>query len=182
MWKFANRAWNTALIPWRFFKTLLLLGTDGINTVAGLWKDAFSVIMNTNDKIAELFSDDLPWWKQALNIPVAAWVWITWVAELITKPIANWVVNTGKTAVNLGTNARKSTLWSLFTTNPVSDTRFNTIKWRGKKIHISTKEGVLSTEPWTKNWWYLSKEAELDRLREKERKIAARIAELTWTP
>ncbi len=178
MSKFWNRAWNTALIPWRTLKTAALCSTDVVKTTVWTIQDASSVIINTTNKIADLFSDELKRRQQALNIPVAAWVWLAWAVELAIAPLVNWVVNAWKTSVNLVTNARKSTFWSLITTKPVWDMSFNTIKTKKWKIHIDTGKHFLSTDPWTKYWWYLTKSSKSEYLEEKKRKIEERIAAL----
>ena len=174
MWKFWNRIDNTVSIPSRSIHTLGQGGIDVINTLDGLPKDATSVVLKTKNKIASLFSKDLRRYHYIWNAPVAVWVWLAWAVEAVTKPIVNGVRNTWKTAVNFVSNARKSTLWSLFSTKPVSDISFNTIKTKKWTINIDTTKDLRDRNSlFTENWWFMTKEKKIELLKKRLRDLWA---------
>lgn len=173
MGKLWNRIDNTISIPERIIHTVGLAGIDLINTLDGIPQDITSVVINTRKKIVDLFSKDLERYKKARNIPIATWVWVTWVLEaLLLKPVVNIWWNITKTATNLVSNTLKSTIWSLFSTNPVSDISFNSLKRKWKTYHIDTTKPVRSRDRiLAKYRWYLSKELKDELIKEKERKL-----------
>lgn len=179
MGKFWNRIDNTVSIPSRSIHTVGQGSIDMINTLDGLPKDLTSVILSTKNKIAELFSKDLRRYHYLWNAPVAAWVWLAWVVEAVTKPIVNWLRNTWKTAVNFVSNARKSTFWSLFSTKPVSDISFNTIKTKKWTINIDTTKDLRNRNSLlTENRWFLTPEKKKAKLEKKKAKIEELISKL----
>ncbi len=179
MWELWNRTSNVISIPYRSSHTVGLWGIDAINTVDGSLQDLTSVIINTKSKIADLFSSELKRYQKALNIPVAAGVWLAWVAELVAKPIVNAGWNTLKTASNFVTNARKSTFWSLFSTKPVSDISFNHLKRNGKDIHVDTTKPIRSRDSLlTEGRWFLTPAKKKARLEKKKAKIENLISKL----
>lgn len=179
MWKFWNRIDNTVSIPSRTLHTIGQGGIDAINTFNGLPKDITSVVLNTKNKIANLFSKDLKRYHYIWNMPVAVWVWFAWAVEAVTKPIVNGLRNTWKTAVNFVSNARKSTLWSLFSTKPVSDISFNTIKTKKRTFKLDTTNGLLNRDNLrTEGWWFLTPAKKKARLEKKKAKIEKLISKL----
>lgn len=179
MWKFGRWAWNVASIPWRAIGTGWLLVSDSIKTTVWSLQNAWSVVLNTTNKIVHLFSDEQKRYQKILNIPVAAWVWLAWAIELAVKPVVNGAYNVWKTGLNLVTNARKSTFGSLFSTKPISDTSFNTIKFKDKTYKIDTEEPLLNPHKLrTRNRWYLSKDEKVRLLEAKKAKIAEKIEKL----
>ena len=179
MGKLWNRVDNTVSIPGRSIHTVALWGTDVINTIDGVAQDVTSVVLNTKNKIANLFSKDLKRYEKALNIPVAAWVWLAWAVEAAAKPVVNTTWNVIKTATNFISNALKSTFWSLFSTKPVSDISYNTLKRKGEVKNIDTKKPVRSRESlWTESWWFLTPEKKKARLEKKKAKIENLINKL----
>ena len=174
MGKFWNRIDNTVSIPSRSIHTIGQGGIDIINTLDGLPKDLTSVVLSTKNKIADLFSKDLRRYEYIWNTPVAVWVWLAWAVEAVTKPIVNGVRNTWKTAVNFVSNARKSTLWSLFSTKPVSDISFNTIKTKKWTINIDTTKDLRDRNSlFTENWWFMTKEKKIELLKKRLRDLWA---------
>jgi hypothetical protein len=90
----------------------------------------------------------------------------------------NKLWNYWKTALNLVTNSRKSTFGSLFTTKPVSDTSFNTIKRNWENVHINTEKRILDPNNlWTKNRWFLSAEKRGAK-KEQENELQNKLKEL----
>ena len=179
MWKFKNWAWNTIRIPSRAVGTGGLFLADAVRTGTWVIQDSAAVITNTTNKIVELFDKNLKRYQKALNIPVAAWVWLAWAVETAVKAVTNWATNTLKSVVNLATNAYKSTIWSLFTTKPVSDTTFNTLKRKWSTKHLDTRKRVLDTKDlWVENRWFLTGEKKKKRLEKKRAKIDRLIASL----
>ena len=159
MGKFWNLIDNIVSIPSRSIHTVGQGGIDIINTLDGLPKDLTSVILSTKNKIADLFSKDLRRYQYIWNAPVALWVWLAWAVEAVTKPIVNGVRNTWKTAINFVSNGLKSTFWSLFSTKPVSDISFNTIKTKRKTFNIDTTEDLRDRDSiFAENWWFMTKE------------------------
>ena len=174
MGKAWNRLDNTISIPSRSIHTIGQGGIDIINTLDGLPKDLTSVVLSTKNKIANLFSKDLRRYEYIWNAPVAVWVWLAWAVEAVTKPIVNGVRNTWKTAVNFVSNARKSTLWSLFSTKPVSDISFNTIKTKKWTINIDTTKDLRDRNSlFTENWWFMTKEKKIELLKKRLRDLWA---------
>ena len=174
MGKAWNRLDNTLSIHYRAINTVGQGGIDIINTIVGVPRDLTSVVLSTKNKIANLFSKDLKRYQKIWNIPVAGWVWLAWAVEAVIKPLVNGVANTWKTAVNFVTNARKSTLWSLFSTKPVSDISYNTIKIKGNPVHLNTTEDLRDRNSLlTQNWWILTKEKKIELLTERLRKLWA---------
>lgn len=179
MWKFWNRIDNVVSIPSRSIHTIWQGGIDTINTLNWLHKDATSVVLNTKNKIANLFSKDLRRYQYILNLPVAAWVWLAWAVESVVKPIVNGVRNTWKTAVNFVSNGLKSTLWSLFSTKPVSDISFNAIKTKRWTISLDTTKGLRNRDSIrTENWWFLTKSKRKENLEKKKSRLEKLIAKL----
>ncbi len=178
MSKLENWAWNAIRIPTRAVGTAGLAVADIIKSNWWAIQDSWSVIINTTNKIVDLFSNDQKRYQKALNIPVAAWVWLAWAVEAVVKPIVNKAWNYWKTALNFITNSRKSTFGSLFSTKPASDTKFNTIKWRWKEVHIDTEKRILNPNNlWTKNRWFLWEEKRIAR-EEQNAELEAKMREL----
>ncbi len=178
MSKLENWAWNAIRIPTRAVGTAGLAVADIIKSNWWAIQDSWSVIINTTNKIVDLFSNDQKRYQKALNIPVAAWVWLVWAVELAVKPTVNKLWNYWKTALNLVTNSRKSTFGSLFTTKPVSDTSFNTIKRNWENVHINTEKRILDPNNlWTKNRWFLSAEKRGAK-KEQENELQNKLKEL----
>ena len=174
MWKFWNRIDNTVSIPSRSIHTVGQGGIDVINTLDGLPKDATSVVLKTKNKIANLFSKDLRRYHYIWNAPVAVWVWLAWAVEAVTKPVVNGLRNTWKSAVNFISNARKSTIWSLFSTKPVSDISFNTIKTKKWTIKLDTTNGIRNRDSLiAENWWILTKDNKIEKYKKKLRDLWA---------
>ena len=174
MWKFWNRIDNTVSIPSRSIHTLGQGGIDVINTLDGLPKDATSVVLKTKNKIANLFSKDLRRYHYIWNAPVAVWVWLAWAVEAVTKPIVNGLRNTWKSAVNFVSNALKSTFWSLFSTKPVSDISFNTIKTKKRTFKLDTTNGIRNRDSLiAENWWILTKDKKIEKYKKKLRDLWA---------
>lgn len=174
MWKFWNRIDNTVSIPSRSIHTVGQGGIDVINTLDGLPKDATSVVLKTKNKIASLFSKDLRRYHYIWNAPVAVWVWLAWAVEAVTKPIVNGLRNTWKSAVNFVSNALKSTFWSLFSTKPVSDISFNTIKTKKKTFKLDTTNGIRNRDSLiAENWWILTKDKKIEKYKKKLRDLWA---------
>ena len=174
MWKFWNRIDNTVSIPSRSIHTVGQGGIDVINTLDGLPKDATSVVLKTKNKIANLFSKDLRRYHYIWNAPVAVWVWLAWAVEAVTKPIVNGLRNTWKSAVNFVSNALKSTFWSLFSTKPVSDISFNTIKTKKRTFKLDTTNGIRNRDSLiAENWWILTKDKKIEKYKKKLRDLWA---------
>ena len=174
MWKFWNRIDNTVSIPSRSIHTVGQGGIDVINTLDGLPKDATSVVLKTKNKIANLFSKDLRRYHYIWNAPVAVWVWLAWAVEAVTKPVVNGLRNTWKSAVNFISNARKSTIWSLFSTKPVSDISFNTIKTKKRTFKLDTTNGIRNRDSLiAENWWILTKDKKIEKYKKKLRDLWA---------
>lgn len=152
--KFGNRVRNTLNIPFRTLWTAANTVSDSANTVAWVAEDLAKVTNSTADKIRELFNENKKWYQKVLNVPVAAWVWLVSVVEAAVKPIVNWAVNTWKTVRNTVSNTRKSTLWSLFSTKPVSDFSYNTRKTKDwiKLVDVH-KRTMDPNKLWTSNRW-----------------------------
>lgn len=169
MWKLRNRSDRVISIPGNLFNTAGKFGVDVINTVNGvLLKDATSVILNTKHKIADLFSKDLKRYHYLWNAPVAVWVWLAWAVEAVAKTVVNGVANTWKTAGNLISNVRKSTLWSIFSTKPVSDISFNTIKTKKWTINTDTTKDLRNRDSiLAENWWFLTKDKKIELYKKK---------------
>ena len=152
--KFGNRVRNTLNIPFRTLWTAANTVSDSANTVVWVAEDLAKVTNSTADKIRELFNENKKWYQKVLNVPVAAWVWIVSVVEAAVKPVVNWVVNTWKTVRNTVSNTRKSTLWSLFSTKPVSDFSYNTRKTKDwVKLVDVHKRTMDPNKLWTSNRW-----------------------------
>ena len=174
MWKFWNRIDNTVSIPSRSIHTVGQGGIDIINTLDGLPKDATSVVLKTKNKIANLFSKDLRRYHYIWNAPVAVWVWLAWAVEAVTKPVVNGLRNTWKSAVNFVSNALKSTFWSLFSTKPVSDISFNTIKTKKRTFKLDTTNGIRNRDSLiAENWWILTKDKKIEKYKKKLRDLWA---------
>ena len=152
--KFGNRVRNTLNIPFRTLWTAANTVSDSANTVAWIAEDLAKVTNSTADKIRELFNENKKWYQKVLNVPVAAWVWLVSVVEAAVKPVVNWAVNTWKTVRNTVSNTRKSTLWSLFSTKPVSDFSYNTRKTKDwiKLVDVH-KRTMDPNKLWTSNRW-----------------------------
>jgi len=179
MGKLWNRVDNTVSIPSRSLHTIGQGGIDIINTLDGIPKDITSVVLNTKNKIANLFSKDLRRYHYIWNAPVAVWVWLAWAVEAATKPVINGIRNTWKTTVNFVSNALKSTFWSLFSTKPVSDISFNTIKTKKGTINIDTTKDLRDRESLlTENWGFLTPAKKKTLLEKKKAKIESLISKL----
>ena len=169
---------NVVRIPTRSLGTVGLAWADIIKTNWWAVQDTWSVIINTTNKIVDLFSQDQKRYEKVLNIPVAAWVWLAGAVEAAIKPLVNELWNIWKTTVNFATNARKSTLWSLFSTKPVSETKFNTIKRKWKEIHIDTEKRTRDPNKLrTKNRWFLWSEKKAAK-QEQEAELQKKLQEL----
>lgn len=177
MWeKTKNLAWNIGKLPWRLLGTVGLLGADIIKTGAGVMQDIPSVIVNTTNKIVDLFSQDLKRYQKALNIPVAIWVWLDWAVETAIKPIVNVVGNTVKTGTNLVTNAYKS--FRNITTKPTKIS-YNTIKRKWKTIKLDTENRRRNQNNLlTENIWFLTKEKKKSLLEKQKAELEKKLREL----
>lgn len=152
--KFGNRVKNTLNIPFRTLWTAANTVSDSANTVAWAAEDLAKVTNTTADKIRELFNEDKKWYQKILNVPIAAWVWLVSAVEAAVKPVVNWVVNTWKTVRNTVSNTWKSTLWSLFSTKPVSEFSYNTMKTKDwVKLVDVHKRTMDPNKLWTSNRW-----------------------------
>ena len=178
MWeKFKNWAWNTVKVPWRLIGTAGLLGADIIKTGAWIIQDIPSVVINTTNKIIDLFSQDLKRYQKAANIPVAIWVWLDWAVETAIKPIVNALGNTLKSGTSLVSNVYQS-IRNVFSTKPTK-MDYNTIKRKWKAIKLDTeKRRRDQNNLLTENRWFLPKEKKKAYLEKKKAKIESLISKL----